>query len=248
MSTLLLRLAAPLQSWGVASKFNTRDTAREPTKSGVIGLLAAALGIKRTESLDNLKDLNALRFGVRIDQPGTILRDYHIARRNKNSKHSDSLSLYEAYETTRYYLADAVFLVGLEGDDNFLHEITVALQNPVYPLYLGRRSCPPVGPLVLGLRERDLRQALEKELWQASEWYQMKKHLEPVKLTIDCDALPNEQGAFLRRDLPVSFDQRHRRYGFRMVMDTAEAIAVRASHQMTELPTEHDAMAGWGVE
>ncbi len=80
MSTLLLRLAAPLQSWGVASKFDTRDTAREPTKSGVIGLLAAALGRSRTESLDDLKEL---RFGVRIDQPGTFLRDFHTARRNK---------------------------------------------------------------------------------------------------------------------------------------------------------------------
>jgi len=45
MATLLLRLAAPLQAWGADSKFETRKTAREPTKSGVIGLLAAALGL-----------------------------------------------------------------------------------------------------------------------------------------------------------------------------------------------------------
>jgi CRISPR system Cascade subunit CasD len=70
--------------------------------------------------------------------------------------------------------------------------------------------------------------------------------LELVKLTIICDAQQNEQGAFLRRDLPVSFDQRHRQYGFRMVMDTAEAIAVRTPQHVTELPTNHDAMAGWG--
>jgi len=236
MSTLLLRLAAPLQSWGVASKFDTRDTAREPTKSGVIGLLAAALGRSRTEGLE---DLNALRFGVRIDQPGTSLRDFHTARLNKKDP---------PFVTTRYYLADAVFLVGLEGEDNFLQELTVALQNPVFPLYLGRRSCPPVGELVLGLRERDLQQALEEEPWQASEWFQEQKRLEPVKLTIVCDAQANEQRAFLRRDLPVSFDQRQRRYGFRMVRDTAEATAVQASQHMTELPTEHNAMAGWGDE
>lgn len=48
MATLLLRLAAPLQSWGSDSKFETRKTGREPTKSGVVGLLAAALGCAGT--------------------------------------------------------------------------------------------------------------------------------------------------------------------------------------------------------
>lgn len=47
MATLLLRLAAPLQAWGADSKFETRKTNREPTKSGVIGLLAAALGLRQ---------------------------------------------------------------------------------------------------------------------------------------------------------------------------------------------------------
>jgi CRISPR system Cascade subunit CasD len=238
MSTLLLRLAAPLQSWGVASKFDTRDTTREPTKSGVIGLLAAALGRRRTEGLEDLK---ALRFGVRVDQPGTLLRDFHIAQFNEKAP---------PFVTTRFYLADAVFLVGLEGEDNFLQELIVALKNPVFPLYLGRRSCPPVGGLVLGLREWDLRQALEEEPWQASEWFQnecfRKRNMEQVKLTIVYDAQPGEQGAFLRRDLPVSFDQRHRRYNFRMVRDIAEAIVIRAPQRLTELSTDHDAMAGWG--
>lgn len=236
MSTLLLRLAAPVQSWGVASKFDTRDTAREPTKSGIIGLLAAALGRCRTEGLEDLRELC---FGVRIDQPGVALRDFHTARLNKKDP---------PFVTTRYYLADAVFLVGLEGEDDFLHEISEALENPVFPLYLGRRSCPPVGRLALGLRDRNLRQALEEEPWQACEWFKekKKKDLEEVKLTIVCDAQSNEQGAFMRRDVPISFDQRHRRYGFRMVTDTAEAITIWAPQRMNELPTDHDAMAGLG--
>jgi CRISPR system Cascade subunit CasD len=237
MSTLLLRLAAPLQSWGIASKFDTRDTAREPTKSGVIGLLAAALGRSRTENLDDLK---GLCFGVRIDQPGVLLRDYHTARQ-KNDKAS--------FVTTRYYLADAVFLIGLEGEEDLLQKLAAALQNPVFPLYLGRRSCPPVGRLVLGLRERTLRQAIGEEPWQASEWYKntiQGKQLDQVKLTIVCDAQPNEQDAFLRRDLPLSFSQRHRKYGFRLVIDAANALSIPMTQQTTELPTEHDAMAGWG--
>jgi CRISPR system Cascade subunit CasD len=234
LSTLLLRLAAPLQSWGVASKFDNRDTAREPTKSGVIGLLAAALGRSRTEKLDDLKELH---FGVRIDQPGNLLRDYHTAKQKKKM---------DSFVTTRFYLADAVFLVGLEGKEHFMQKLAAALQNPVFPLYLGRRSCPPAGKLVLGLRDLTLRQALTEEPWQASDWFIKAQNKHQLKLTIVCDAKPSEPGAFLRRDLPVTFDQRHRQYDFRMVIDTADAVFVPMPQPTAELPTEHDAIGGWG--
>ncbi|MFG2669048.1 type I-E CRISPR-associated protein Cas5/CasD [Streptomyces sp. NPDC048387] len=71
---LLVRLAAPLQSWGIVSRFSHRDTHSRPTKSAVIGLCAAALGRDRTHAVD---DLAALVFGVRADHPGTPVRDYH---------------------------------------------------------------------------------------------------------------------------------------------------------------------------
>ena len=135
MSTLLLRLAGPLQSWGVSSKFNNRTTEREPSKSGVIGLLAAAQGRSRDDCLD---DLSSLRYGVRTDQKGTVIRDYHTAHRPENDKLS--------YITNRFYLADATFLIGLEGDERLLQELNESIRNPVYPLYLGRRSCPPASP------------------------------------------------------------------------------------------------------
>ncbi|MFF3617282.1 type I-E CRISPR-associated protein Cas5/CasD [Streptomyces sp. NPDC002580] len=72
---LLIRLAAPLQSWGVVSRFSRRDTHSRPTKSGVIGLCAAALGHDRA---DELGELTTVRFGVRADHPGTPVRDYHV--------------------------------------------------------------------------------------------------------------------------------------------------------------------------
>ncbi|MFD5469482.1 type I-E CRISPR-associated protein Cas5/CasD [Streptomyces sp. NPDC127105] len=72
---LLVRLAAPLQSWGTVSRFSRRDTHGRPTKSGVIGLCAAALGHDRAEELG---ELAAVRFGVRADHPGTPVRDYHV--------------------------------------------------------------------------------------------------------------------------------------------------------------------------
>lgn len=235
MSTLLLRLAAPLQSWGIASKFDTRDTAREPSKSGVIGLLTAALGQGRDEKMD---DLNALRFGVRVDQPGMLLRDYHTAMLDPKIP---------PFVTTRYYLADAVFLVGLEGEENFLVKLKEAVQKPFYPLYLGRRSCPPVGRIVIGVRDLSLLQALEGEPWQACEWFRKKRGSKAVRLTIVYDAGPDETGSFLRRDLPVSFDQRHRKYAFRMVRDEFETVEICPIGPEEERSTEHDAMAEWGV-
>lgn len=71
---LLIRLAGPLQSWGLTGRFAHRDTHSRPTKSGVIGLCAAALGIPREQPLGGLADV---LFGVRADRPGTPLRDYH---------------------------------------------------------------------------------------------------------------------------------------------------------------------------
>ena len=78
MSVLALRLAGPLQSWGASSRFTLRTTESAPTQSGVIGLLAAAAGIERGDDA-GLAPLAALRFGVRIDQPGIRIRDFHTA-------------------------------------------------------------------------------------------------------------------------------------------------------------------------
>ena len=145
MATLLLRLAAPLQAWGADSKFETRKTAREPTKSGVIGLLAAALGLRRDET-EPLTRLAQLRFGVRVEREGQLLVDFHMARNEEKDR---------SYVTYRHYLEDAVFLVGLESKDTaLLQELAEALTHPVFPLYLGRRACPPTLPLCLGLREQ----------------------------------------------------------------------------------------------
>lgn len=110
MATLLLRLAAPLQAWGADSKFETRKTNREPTKSGVIGLWAAALGLRRDES-EALARLAQLRFGVRVEREGQLLVDYHIAK-TQDQKTS--------YVTYRHYLQDAVFLAGIESEDTAL--------------------------------------------------------------------------------------------------------------------------------
>ena len=85
MSTLLLRLAAPLQAWGLDSKFNIRQTGNVPSKSGVTGMLAAALGRSRDESVE---DLASLRFGIRVVREGKLICDYHTVSRSPNLRHA----------------------------------------------------------------------------------------------------------------------------------------------------------------
>ncbi|HOF94613.1 MAG TPA: type I-E CRISPR-associated protein Cas5/CasD [Clostridia bacterium] len=231
MSTLLLRLAAFMQSWGADSKFERRSTERAPTKSGVLGLVSAALGRRRDE---DISDLEALRFGVRVDKEGVLLRDFHTAK-----------SLKSAYVTNRYYLADAVFLAGLEGSEALLEDIEAALRRPVYPLYLGRRSCPPEGRLCLGIREgKEILEALKEEPYQAKlpPWQK-----EALKLRLIVEANAGEGASHMLRDAPISFDQRHRKYGFRRLVEMA-AIIQNPVCSTGPLPTEHDAIAELEVE
>lgn len=170
MPTLLIRLAGPMQSWGVQSRFLDRDTGRDPSKSGVIGLLCAALGRNRDESVD---DLAALRMGVRVDREGVVRRDYQtaleVAKANRNAP--------QTVVSNRYYLADADFLVGLAGDDvSFLERLDAALAHPRWALSLGRKSYVPSRPVrmpgggvrtLVGLEDalREERLVLDEERW-----------------------------------------------------------------------------------
>lgn len=207
--TLLLRLAAPLQSWGIESKFDTRRTGREPSKSGVIGLIAAAMGIRRNED-EKLAVLADMRFGVRVDREGVLLRDYQTAKSEKS-----------AYVTHRYYLSDAAFVVGLESNDEaLLQNIENAMKQPVFPLFLGRRSCPPVGRLCLGIKQLPL----EETLKEGGE--------EAVRYVLETK--PEEQGVLLR-DQPISFNPQHRKYAFRQVREIINIVK--------DEPIEHDPMA-----
>lgn len=224
MTTLLMRLAAPLQSWGTASKFNSRGTEKEPSKSGVIGMVASAMGLSRDSDISML---SVLRFGVRIDQPGRMIRDFHTV--SKNGKSVD-------YITERFYLADAVFLVGLEGDGQVLETADAALRRPKYPLFLGRRSCPPSGKVSLGIREGTLEESLASEPWQASEWFRGR-----IDDDYSLDLMLESEGSSLVSDQPVSFSQDRRVFGLRGVEYRGNAVKVftrSPSEDLEERPVE----------
>lgn len=208
MTVLLLRLSAPLQSWGTTSRFVRRNTDRAPSRSGIIGLLAAAQGYRRT---DPLEELLALRIGVRIDQPGSLERDFHTARTRDGST---SMPL-----SYRFYLADAVFTVAIGGDNTLLQGLDAALRHPEFPLFLGRRSCPPAGQLNRGLRDGDIIDVLRDTPWLASPFVQRSRHDSHVVLDTVVDAPADAARAELVRDDPISFDPRNRQYGWRSVVN-----------------------------
>ncbi|WP_243090559.1 type I-E CRISPR-associated protein Cas5/CasD [Thermus neutrinimicus] len=155
MPTLLLRLQGPMQSWGTRSRFDHRDTWPYPTKSGVLGLLAAALGRDRE---DDISDLASLRLGVRVDKRGVLRVDYQTAQGILPASGKGKVNV----QSWRYYLSDAAFLVGLEGPRDLLQKVQESLLNPRYVLYLGRKGYVPSPPPYLGdgLRDEPLEEAL----------------------------------------------------------------------------------------
>ena len=149
MATLLLRFAAPLQSWGMDSKFETRKTNREPTKSGVVGLLAAALGIGREEP-EKLGPLNQLRFGVRVDQEGEFLVDYHAARKEEKNRKGE-IQKVTPYITYRHYLYQSNFSGGAgKPGGGFSAESGSGASPTCVPAVFGTSLLPSYNALVLG--------------------------------------------------------------------------------------------------
>jgi CRISPR system Cascade subunit CasD len=206
MGTLLLRLAGPLQARGTTSRFDERDSGLEPSKSGVLGLVSAALGRDRSESVN---DLAALRMGVRVDREGVLMRDYQTATgimlaSGKADKGRTVIS-------PRFYLSDAAFLVGLEGDPTLLEHVHEALKHLVWPLALGRKSMPPGEPVWIpdGARDEPLRDALRSYPRIARS--RLEHRGEPLRLMLE-----HASEGSVRLDQPVG-PYAERRFGPRFV-------------------------------
>ncbi|MBB5801240.1 CRISPR system Cascade subunit CasD [Saccharothrix ecbatanensis] len=219
MSTsLALCFDAPLQSWGTRSPGTLRDTAAEPTKSGVVGLLAAALGVHRDDH-DAITDLAALTLAVRIDREGILERDFHTTQ-------NVPTTLGKGHRTVvseRYYLADALFLVIVEGKPELLRQLSYAIDSPCWPVFFGRRAFVPARPLLTrtGLTNQPAIQVLSTHPWlendpdiRTSE--SDKTERVPLRTVIDCEAVT--AGAVLRRDHPISFTHGDRRHGHRYIL------------------------------
>jgi CRISPR system Cascade subunit CasD len=227
MSVLMLRLAGPMQSWGTQSRFIVRDTGLEPSKSGVVGLLCAALGWPRDREQFpvNGHDMaveqlaRSVRMGVRVDRSGTVACDYHTAggeRRAGSMLGHDDKGKPIAYAVPtadgkasktvvshRYYLADADFLVALEADPTLLTTIANAVAAPAWPVFLGRKSFVPGRPVYTG-------QPVDDELTHALEttpWPQRPNESPPDQLRVVMET-DFGVGPEVRHDVPLSFARR----------------------------------------
>ncbi|NMG75348.1 type I-E CRISPR-associated protein Cas5/CasD [Aromatoleum diolicum] len=219
MATLLLRLVGPMQSWGTTSRFDERDTGKEPSKSGVLGLVAAALGIDR-ENWADLEPLCRLRMGVRHDRPGIPKRDYQTAQQVISA---DGSKIHDTAVTTRHYLADAAFLVGLYGADrDLLARIHAALGDPVWPLALGRKSYVPSEPVWLpdALVDMDLREALSS--WPPIATARPHQGRAPWVLSIESA----DSTGLMKMDQPLS-SFAERRFGPRFVLSEVLDVPVQ---------------------
>lgn len=227
MPTLLLQSVAPLQAWGTQSNFTVRDTGREPSKSGIIGLLCAALGRPRTDT-DTVNTLANLTMGVRVDREGQILRDFHTAGQGgleKGYLAADGKGISKStIISSRYYLADAAFLVGLAGDADLLQTLQYALANPRWMLFLGRKACPPARPIYLpdGLQDKPLLDALTLYPWLVSTdeqtYQELKKSIRGLRLVLE-----DQNGTELKKDRPLSFARGQRQFAFRRFHTTFTA-------------------------
>jgi CRISPR system Cascade subunit CasD len=230
MKTLTIRLTAPLQSYGNEATFDRRTSGDYPSKSAIIGMIAAALGYSRNDK--RIQELNKLQFAVRIDQPGKTLTDFQTVEWKSNMRKI----------TYREYLQDAVFVVAIGGEPNYIDQIKYALTHPHYALFLGRRSNIPAGVLQMTeFPDKDPVSILKILPWQASNWYQRRHsadELIKIQLVADANLLSTNRTSLIK-DHVISFDSKARRYKLRLIA----TIQVELRNLLFKQNTQHDAMS-----
>lgn len=211
-SYLSLRLEGPLQSWGFESQYNRRNTGLMPTKSAIAGICCASLGHQRGSDDEHgfLSKFNTLKMTAiaiprkmgKKELPVRRLQDYHTVQ---NTKTADGKTK-DCHITHRQYLTDAAFGILLEGDTEILHIIAAALADPVWGIWLGRKTCIPSAPVFAGLKEaRDdaLRLLIGEKLLENFTWQEDVDNFAEGR-----DSLP---------DTPLSFATERKQFSPRRV-------------------------------
>lgn len=194
-----------MQSWGIGDLYEkNRKTNRFPTKSAVIGMLAAALGWDRDHDLNSL---DGLHMSVRIDSPGSLHYDFQIIKKQIIKKPSD------VKLSHRWYLSDAVFLVALQSEDlDLLDRLSNALLHPAFNIFAGRKAFPLNPDLVQGV----VRGKTSMDLLSQLEW--MGRGVEPGHLEVVRDAFPEDQDVSSIHDVPINFRLDHRDWASRSIV------------------------------
>ncbi len=229
VEVLFLRLEGPLMAWGEAARWSVRETRPEPTKSGVIGLLAACLGLGTAREDDRrIAELaRATLLGIRVDRPGLVIRDYHTVvggvlsaegkvKRNQNSGEAETVV------SERYYLSDACFLAALASRPEVLDRLEEGLREPVWPPFLGRRSCPtavPVYPALPGCPSRGRYRGLLDAL-ESFPYIGRGAPDQPLRTVIELEPGGQAPEGSIQRRRDVPFSLAGRQFGYRYVYET----------------------------
>lgn len=231
---LVFLLDGPFQSWGFTSRFERRMTGSHPTKSAVIGLCAAALGIDKygPDESERLAALTALRLATyrlpRIDRgrdlPAVRLLDYHTVGGGYDRDDPDQVlhiprraergPAENATLTRREYLLDARFGIVLSGEEKIVASLPVAFANPRWGLWLGRKCCIPATPIIPELQtDRD---AAFRALLRLAG---LPEHRVEIQFEKTEEVEADEYRVDLVADVPVAFGER--RFGLRRIRTVA---------------------------
>ena len=223
MPTLAIYLDAPMQSWGASSKFEYRETGAFPTKSALVGILAAACGIDKhaPDEAEKLAPLTALKLTVvKIEKPNLLtsrLTDFHTVGGGYDKKANlrEKMSIpkkasgapFGTVITRRSYLTDAAFVALFEGDTTTLNKLQASLLDPVWGVWLGRKTCLPATPLTPTIGETP--QASIDSLCQTIPCLDSR----PLKeFEYQTEVQPDEtieEGTFFQSDQPIAFGDHH---------------------------------------
>ncbi|ABA88213.1 CRISPR processing complex protein CasD [Syntrophotalea carbinolica DSM 2380] len=160
MKHLVFRLYGPLAAWGEIAVGESRHSAVYPSKSALLGLLAAALGIRRDEEEQQAALAAGYLFAVKVLRTGSLLRDYHttqvpdsagkVVYRTRREELIRGKARLGTILSSREYRCDSMALVAVRANANApftLETIREKLLKPAFLLYLGRKSCPLAAPL-----------------------------------------------------------------------------------------------------
>lgn len=219
MQALAFYIDAPLQSWGASSKYQYRETNNFPTKSAIIGILAAALGIDKhsTDEAEKIVPLADLKFtAVKIPkaQASTLLTDFHTigGGYDKASSQREKMSIprkasgapFGTVITRRTYLTDASFVAILEGNEATIESLKNALLNPVWGIWFGRKTCLPATPLT-PTTGKDTQQAFDTLLDQLPDLNAAP--LDSFERLEEINSDEETQGDYYQSDQPIAFGQ-----------------------------------------
>ncbi|UYG07595.1 type I-E CRISPR-associated protein Cas5/CasD [Halomonas sp. M4R1S46] len=174
---LVFRLYAPLASWGEAAVGESRPTATYPGRSAIIGLLGAALGVRRDDDEGQRQLRDSVGVAIKQRSPGSLMRDYHtvqvpasqskVTYRTRRDELSAPRKVINTILSSRDYRCDGLWTVAVwltPQAELTLEDLEQALETPRFTLYLGRKACPPAAPLAPRRETFDqLRDALDTD-------------------------------------------------------------------------------------